>query len=321
MGRKRKGLAINGVLVLDKPKGISSNQALQKIKFTLNAAKAGHTGALDPLATGVLPLCFGEATKFSQILLDSDKEYVTKARLGVCTTTADEEGEVISERPVPEGLTQADLESVLAKFKGPQKQTPSMYSALKHKGQPLYKLARQGVEVQRRVRDIFIYELELLSLSLPFIELRVKCSKGTYIRNLVEDIGEVLGCGAHVTELRRTQSGPFTLADSVTMPQDSSSERETLTSTLLPVDSAVSELSKFILFDEQTNSLIQGRTVKLPASQIAEPRQVPLRLYTQAQKRFLGLGMITEENNLQPIRLLNTSDVLKKDSSESESTT
>lgn len=216
--RRKKGRSIDGVVVLDKPKGMTSNEALQQVKWFYNAAKAGHTGALDPLATGLLPICLGEATKFSQYLLDSDKTYRVEAKLGVRTETGDTEGEVVSERPVPE-LSEERLLEVLGQFKGVTEQIPSMYSALKHNGEPLYKLARQGIEVERKPRKIEVYRLELLERDGDTLTLEVACSKGTYIRNLVEDIGEVIGCGGHVLELRRTEAGPYEESQMISMDQ------------------------------------------------------------------------------------------------------
>ena len=212
---KRIRRKVDGVLILDKPRGMSSNAALQKVRWLLNAEKAGHTGSLDPLATGVLPLCFGEATKFSQYLLDADKGYETVMQLGVTTTTGDAEGEVVEQRPVEVG--EAQLLEALEGFRGAISQIPPMYSALKRDGQPLYKLARAGEVVEREARSVTIARLELAAFEGDRPRLQVACSKGTYIRTLVEDIGQVLGCGAHVAELRRTQVGPFSLAQAVSM--------------------------------------------------------------------------------------------------------
>ena len=213
MSRRRKGRDVNGILVIDKPAGVTSNGILQQVKRLFGAAKAGHTGALDPLATGVLPLCFGEATKFSQMMLDSDKAYIATARLGIRTETGDSEGAVVAEKPVPDGLTADLLEPVLDGFRGDIQQVPSMYSALKHKGRPLYEYAREGIEVERPARPVTIYELTLLDIRENELDIAVSCTKGTYIRSLVEDIGEALGCGAHVTALRRTMASGFTLAN------------------------------------------------------------------------------------------------------------
>jgi tRNA pseudouridine55 synthase len=229
---------VHGVVLLDKPIGLSSNQALQKAKWLLRAEKAGHTGTLDPLATGVLPLCFGAATKFSQLHLDADKTYETTLRLGIKTTTGDAEGEVLSERPVACSVGQ--VVEVLDRFVGALQQVPPMHSALKKDGKALYEYAREGVEVERKPRNISIHELELLDMDLqsnqPFLRLRAHCSKGTYIRTLGEDIGEALGCGAHLVALRRVKTGRFDLEKCVTleaieaMPE---AERQAL---LLPPD-------------------------------------------------------------------------------------
>ncbi|MDG9670004.1 tRNA pseudouridine(55) synthase TruB [Hahella sp. CR1] len=299
-------MPLDGVLVVDKPQDWTSNAVLQKVKYALNAQKAGHTGALDPLATGVLPLCFGEATKFSQLLLDSDKEYVTCAYLGRTTTTSDAEGDIITESPVPD-LSISELKNILKQFRGNLKQIPSMYSALKHKGTPLYKLARQGIEVEREARDIVIHELELLEYTQPYLRLRVLCSKGTYIRNLVEDIGEVIGCGAHVAELRRTRCGPFALEDSVSFtPFEDESGRqiaaERYQQRLLPVDSSVRQFPEILLDEANTGSIIQGRTVKI--SPLSSEGRV--RLYSN-ERRFIGLGEVMSDGTVKPVRLLNVS--------------
>jgi tRNA pseudouridine55 synthase len=217
--RRRHGRDISGILVLNKPKGISSNGALQTTKRLFFAAKAGHTGSLDPLATGVLPICFGEATKFSQFLLDSDKRYVATIRLGVRTTTGDAEGEII-ERKTAAYVDKQSLLSTLDLFVGEISQIPSMYSALKYQGKPLYKLAREGKEVERKVRQIKIYNLELLDFragEYAEFDIDIRCSKGTYVRSLAEDIGEQLGCGAHVTALHRSASGPFLDEDAISI--------------------------------------------------------------------------------------------------------
>ena len=214
-GAKSKRRSIDGILIFDKPLGMSSNAALQKVRWLFNANKGGHTGSLDPLATGVLPLCLGEATKFSQYLLDADKAYVTEARLGMTTATGDAEGDVLEIKPF--NVTLADVEALLPRFTGEIDQVPPMYSALKHEGQPLYKLARAGETIERKARTITISQLKVLGLEGDRLQLEVHCSKGTYIRSLVEDIGAGLGCGAHVSALRRIKAGPFDLSQSVTL--------------------------------------------------------------------------------------------------------
>jgi tRNA pseudouridine55 synthase len=215
--RTRKGRRVDGILLLDKPLGVSSNHALQRVKRLFNAQKAGHTGNLDPLATGVLPICLGEATKVSAFLLDADKRYLGKVKLGVRTRTADAEGEVIETREVGE-LDEARVRAVLQRFLGEIEQVPPMHSAIKVDGQPLYKLAHQGLEVERKPRRVTIYSLDLLSIAGDILEIDVRCSKGTYIRTLAEDIGEALGCGAHLAGLVRTEAGPFRLEEAVDMP-------------------------------------------------------------------------------------------------------
>lgn len=217
MGRRRKGREINGVLLLDKPQDISSNDALQKVRRMFNASKAGHTGALDPLATGMLPICLGEATKFSQFLLDSDKRYRVIARLGQRTDTSDAHGEVIQERPVQ--FTQQALYDALDSFRGETLQVPSMYSALKHQGKPLYEYARQGIEVEREARPITVYELQFIRWEGDELELEIHCSKGTYIRTIIDDLGEKLQCGAHVIFLRRLEVADYPKERMVTLEQ------------------------------------------------------------------------------------------------------
>jgi tRNA pseudouridine55 synthase len=301
-----KGRLISGFVILDKPSGLSSNAALQRVKRSIGAAKAGHTGALDPLATGVLPLCFGEGTKFSQILLEADKEYTTKAYLGVQTSTGDAEGHVIAEEPVPVNLNLTTFNALLNLYRGPQKQVPSMFSALKHKGVPLYKLARQGIEVERKARDIVIYDLQVVSWDLPVVELKIRCSKGTYIRNLIEDIGLSVGCGAHVTELRRSRSGPYSLEQAVSLERfDEPLNDCELGELMCSVDSAVAHFRKLTLNNVQSGSIIHGQTVKIRPPENSQMLGVPLRLYSENEAKFLGLGVISESNELKSIRLLN----------------
>ncbi len=216
MPRKKKGRAVSGILVLDKPSGVTSNFALQKVKKLFYAQKAGHTGSLDPLASGVLPICLGESTKISAFLLDADKRYLATCQLGKVTTTGDSEGEILSIKPVPAYDAQ-DLITLLKRFEGTQDQIPPMYSALKYQGRPLYELARQGIEIERKARRITIYEITLIACGVDSMDIEVHCSKGTYIRTLCEDIGTALECGAHLTALRRLSSGPFTLEQSVTV--------------------------------------------------------------------------------------------------------
>ena len=299
--KKRIRRPVNGVLVLDKPRGMSSNAALQKVRWLLNAEKAGHTGSLDPLATGVLPLCFGEATKFSQFLLDADKAYDTVLQLGVTTTTADAEGEVLERREVTCG--QAELEAVLPRFTGPIKQVPPMYSALKKDGQPLYKLARAGEVVEREPRSVTIHRLQLLALDADRASLHVACSKGTYVRTLAEDIGAALGCGAHVAELRRTQAGPFSLPQAITLAQleeaFEAGGNEALDAFLLPVDSGLQDWPQVHLSEHSAYYWLHGQPVRAPGA----PAFGSVRVYDH-QGQFIGIGDMTDDARVAPRRLI-----------------
>lgn len=271
---KHRGRAIHGILLLDKPLGLSSNQALQRVRHALGAAKGGHTGALDPLATGMLPLCFGEATRLAGLLLTSDKAYVTEARLGARTTTGDAEGEIIDERPVPT-LDAARIEQVLARFRGDIVQVPPMYSALKHQGRTLYSLARQGVEVERAARPVHIHELRCTEATTQTLQLDVTCSKGTYIRTLVEDIGEALGCGAHVSALRRTWVAPFQNQPMHTLDELLALDAEHLAALLLPTDAGLVSLRRLDLDPTDTENLSYGRPLQQAARRSTEPRSTP----------------------------------------------
>ncbi len=320
MARKRKGLSINGIVLLDKPKGLSSNQALQKVRWLYTAKKAGHTGALDPLATGLLPVCLGEATKFSQFLLDADKSYITRAKLGETTTTEDAEGEVTETRPVPE-ITEMLVEQALSEFRGPIDQVPPMYSALKRDGQPLYKLARQGKIIEIDPRRVTIKSLTLLKIDGDYLELEVSCTKGTYIRSLVRDIGEALGCGAHVVELRRTVTGPFDIADALTIEQLESSELRD--GAIIDSDTGLDGMKAVMLDELQTNRILLGQQVNLTKEQVErievdsnledkKPTQELLRLYnTQSGKSkpfFLGVANWLPGHIVQPKRLVNMAE-------------
>ncbi len=301
---KRIRRPIDGILLFDKPQGMSSNQALQRVKYLYNAEKAGHTGSLDPLATGLLPICLGEATKYSQHLLDADKVYRTRMRLGQKTSTADAEGEIIEERPVPH-FDQATIDAVLAKFTGTIQQIPSMYSALKKDGKPLYELARQGIEVAREPRTIHIYSLQLLAVEPLYWELEVACSKGTYIRNLVEDMGEMLGCGAHVSELRRLASGCFSLDEQLTLDylqQVAEQGHQALDALLLPAWAAIADKPKVTLTETTTYYLLHGNPVRV--NHLPEDEDV---LIFDDRQRFLGLGYMNDDGLLAPKRLLKTS--------------
>ena len=250
---------IDGVLLLDKPRGLSSNAALQRAKRLFRAHKAGHTGTLDPLATGLLPICFGDATKFAQALLDADKAYAAVLRLGVTTTTGDVEGEVVATRPVT--ASRHEVEALLKKFVGRIAQVPPRHSALKRDGRKYYEYARAGVEIARHAREVEIRELELLSWQSPDLELRVRCGKGTYIRVLAEDIGAALGCGAHLTGLSRTGSGGFALADAVTLDDLQQRSEAARDAALLPVDALVAGLARLDLGDNDAIRLVQGQAV------------------------------------------------------------
>ena len=300
---KRIRRAVDGIILLDKPKGFSSNAALQKVRWLLNAEKAGHTGSLDPLATGVLPLCFGEATKFSQYLLDADKGYETLMQLGVTTTTADAEGEVLERRPVTVG--RVDIEAVLPDFRGDISQIPPMYSALKRDGQPLYKLARAGEVVEREPRSVTIARLDLLDCEAEQARLAVDCSKGTYIRTLVEDIGQRLGCGAHVAELRRTKAGPFDLSRTVTLEElervHAEGGNEAVDQFLHPVDSGLQHWPLLQFSEHSSFYWLQGQPVRAPDA----PKFGMVRVQDH-NGRFIGIGEVSEDGRIAPRRLIST---------------
>lgn len=305
MSRRRKGRNVNGILVIDKPIGVTSNGILQQVKRLFGAAKAGHTGALDPLATGVLPLCFGEATKFSQMMLDSDKAYVTTARLGIRTETGDSEGAVVEEKPVP-ALIEADVDAVLARFRGPIKQVPSMYSALKHQGRPLYEYAREGIEIERPARPVTIHELTLLAVRENELDLAVSCTKGTYIRSLVEDIGDALGCSAHVSALRRTMASGYTLeaAHDVGTLEAMRERGESLDGLLLPPDSALTMFPELHLSGPSLVSILNGQPVRMTDQSL----EGLVRLY--GDRGFAGLAeALPDDDGIQlvPRRLVKSS--------------
>lgn len=298
---KRVRRNVSGIILLDKPRGFTSNAALQKVRWLLNAEKAGHTGSLDPLATGVLPLCLGEATKFSQYLLDADKAYETVMQLGVTTTTADAEGEVLERKPVM--VTPEQLEALLPQFRGDILQVPPMYSALKRDGQPLYKLARAGEVVEREPRSVNIARLELLALEGDKARLAVTCSKGTYIRTLVEDIGRLLGCGAHVAELRRTKAGPFDLSQTVTLETleraHADGGSEALDGFLQPVDSGLEHWPLLQLSEHSAYYWLHGQPVRAP-----EAPQYGMVRVQDNNGRFIGIGEVSEDGRIAPRRLI-----------------
>lgn len=305
MARRSRGRPVNGILLVDKPAQQTSNGTLQRVKALFGAAKAGHTGSLDPLATGLLPVCLGEATKLSQYLLDANKRYRARARLGVRTTTGDAEGEVVSERPV--AVTQDALDAALAAFRGEIEQCPSMYSAIKHKGKPLYSYARQGIEVERKLRSVTIFRLDLLEFNGNEVEVEVDCSKGTYIRTLLEDIGEALGCGAHVTMLRRLAVGPYEEEQSWTLEalealRDQGGHKA-LDEKLLAQDSAVSHWPGVTLGEAGSFYLTQGQAVQVPHA----PASGFVRLYRGDPGEgadFLGIGEIQNDGLVAPRRLV-----------------
>ncbi|HET8710005.1 MAG TPA: tRNA pseudouridine(55) synthase TruB [Spongiibacteraceae bacterium] len=313
MARQRRGRPIDGILILDKPTGMTSNAALQTVKRLYSAAKAGHTGSLDPLATGVLPICFGEATKFSQYLLDADKTYRSTFVLGVTTASGDSDGEVLERRDAAQ-LTQAQVEAALAQFRGEIEQVPSMYSAIKKDGQPLYKLARQGIEVERAARAVTIFELRIDAFRSALenereyaeVDIWVHCSKGTYVRSLAEDLGRALGCGAHVSKLRRVQSGPFSESDSVSLTtleglkaRDAFVEMDAL---LRDTTLALGSIPKVVLGEAAGFYLRQGQPVLVPKA----PTQGLVQLQL-ASGEFIGVGEILDDGRVAPRRLVNLS--------------
>lgn len=302
MARRARGRQLNGILVLDKPGGESSNRSLQRAKRLFDAAKAGHTGSLDPLATGVLPLCFGEATKLSQFLLDADKTYRTTIRLGIKTDSGDSQGNIVNTSD--ESVSLEHLNKCLEAFRGEITQVPSMYSALKHKGVPLYKLARQGQEVERKVRHVTIHRLELLDFRGNEVDLEIDCSKGTYIRTIADDLGDMLGVGGHVTVLRRLRSGPFSENDAVSLEtlekEATEGGAQSLDRFLLPSDFAVEHLEKVTLPTITADFMRQGQ----PVIARGLPTRGIVRLYDD--EGFFGIGSILDDGRVKPVRLLNT---------------
>lgn len=302
MARRRRGLPVDGVLLLDKPQGLSSNQALQQVRRLLQAQKAGHTGTLDPMATGLLPVCLGEATKFSAQLLEADKTYRTRVQLGVVTDTGDAEGEVVERHPVAP-LSVTEIEHVLERFRGEIEQTPPMYSALKHQGRKLYELAREGKTVERAVRHVTVYDARLLAVEGTAFELEVRVSKGTYIRTLAEDIGRALGCGAHITALRRLATGPFGAEGMLTIDRlEALPDQAAREAALLPVDVLVAHLPRLALDEAARQRIMQGQPVRLDVNDIAIGELA--RLYSA--ETFIGLGVVSGPQEVAPKRLLST---------------
>jgi tRNA pseudouridine55 synthase len=290
---------VDGVLLLDKPVGLSSNDALIKTKRYMNAKKAGHTGTLDPFATGLLPLCFGEATKFSQDLLEADKTYETTVHLGITTNTGDTEGEAIATHEV--NVTVEQIEAVLAQFRGPIMQVPPMYSALKRDGKAYYEYAREGITLEREARPVTIHKLEFIAYEAPMLKLLVTCSKGTYIRVLGEDIGHALGCGAHLNALRRVQVGALTVDGMVTLEQVAAHAAPV--ELLAPVDALLSSFPAVLLTDELAKRFLQGQRLALGKESVAVPtEQGRVRVYHDT--KLLGTGILGEYSILAPERLI-----------------
>lgn len=301
MSKRKSGLNVHGIILLDKRLGVSSNKALQEVRYLFNANKAGHTGSLDPLATGLLPLCFGEATKVSALMLDDDKRYQVTIKLGVMTDSGDLEGQIIETNPVPK-LTLEQIENCLKKFVGELAQVPPMYSALKHNGKKLYELARDGITIEREPRNIIIYEINLLEFTPDTLTLDVACSKGTYIRSLAEDIGHDLGCGGTVTALRRTQAGQFHLHEAKTIEQLSAMSLEELHASLIAVDKPLENLQAIHLSPEQATAIRYGQAIDFETNETKQN----VRLY--AENAFLGLGEIGLNAKLTVVRLFNLND-------------
>ena len=310
--KKKTRFAINGVLLLDKPVTWSSNDALIKAKRLMNALKAGHTGTLDPFATGLLPICFGEATKFSADLLEADKTYQTVVHLGIATNTGDTEGEVVSTKEVNVSIGQ--IQQVLAQFRGDIMQVPPMYSALKRDGKPLYEYARAGITLEREARPVTIHLLEFVKYEAPFLTLNVRCSKGTYIRVLGEDIGAALGCGAHLNSLRRTQVGHLVLENTVTLDQLIEMSNEQRLALLAPVDALLSSFPELMLNEELSRRFLQGQRISLAKEGVEHPSELGrVRVYSEAKenlpRQLLGSAQLQEFSVLAPERLISTTHI------------
>lgn len=304
MTRQRaKGRDLDGIVLLDKPLGLSSNDALQRVKRLFSARKAGHTGSLDRLASGLLPICLGEATKISGFLLNADKYYLATFRLGERTTTGDAEGEVLERRPL-EGVTRQSVEAALARFLGPIAQIPPMHSAIKYQGRPLYKLAHQGIEIERQPRSVVIHALDLLGFEGRDAEVSVRCSKGTYVRTLAEDVGEALGCGAYVSSLRRLGSGPYQSPEMVTLERLEALAAEgtaALDEVILPVESALEDWPGIRVPEDMAYYLRQGQAVLVPRA----PTRGWVRIY-EGDARLLGLGEVLDDGRIAPRRLFHS---------------
>ena len=293
---------VNGILLLDKPTGLSSNRSLQNVKRIYNAKKAGHTGSLDVPASGLLPICFGEATKVSGYLLNSNKKYFVQCKLGKTTTTGDAMGDVLLVRPIPQ-ISKITLTTIFKDFIGNIQQIPPMFSSLKYNGKRLYEFAYNGVEVERKARDIRIYGIELLKICNDYFEIKVFCSKGTYIRTLVEDIGEKIGCGAHVLSLRRLEAGPFNQLHSITLEEIefiAKKGQQALYDLLLPIDTALQDYPKIQLTEDETYRLRQGQPVAIPGL----PKLGQFRIYNDSNE-FIGLGDVIKNSQIKAKRLIN----------------
>lgn len=301
--QKKKRNPVHGVLLLDKSRDVSSNGALVAVKRLFNAEKAGHTGTLDPFATGLLPLCLGEATKFAQDLLEADKTYEAVLHLGVTTTTADSEGEVLERQDVDVHREKIDV--LLPQFMGELKQIPPMYSALKRDGKPLYEYARAGITLEREARTITIHELKILDYQSPFLRIHVRCSKGTYIRTLGEDLGHALGCGAHLSELRRTAVGSLQVTDAITLTALTKESEDLRAQHLQAVDALIVNCPKIMLNEQLATRFMHGQRLSLAKEGVAFPvDQGRVRVYG-ASDQLLGTGQIQEFAVLAPERLVN----------------
>lgn len=310
MARRRKGRSVDGIFLLDKPLGISSNHALQRVKRAYFAAKAGHTGALDPLATGMLPICLGEATKFSQFLLDTDKTYQVTAKLGTRTTTSDADGEVVEEKPV--NVTEQQLMDACEQFRGPIKQVPSMFSALKYEGKPLYYYARLGIDIDRAPRGITIFTLEVLRFEGDEVDLNVHCSKGTYIRTLVDDLGQVLGCGAYVSKLHRSQVTDYPSDRMLSLEQldallvqaeeQGLDPKELLDPLLLDMDTAVKNLPDVTINSTESVYFGNGNPAKVNVLS-GLPAGSQVTVYGE-ELGFMGVGEIAPDGRVNPKRVV-----------------
>ena len=296
MQKKSLKREIDGVFLLDKPLGFSSNQALKKIQWLFNAKKAGHTGTLDPMATGLLPICLGEATKFSHRLLDAHKSYIATIQLGITTSTGDQEGEVISEKEVV--LNEAQLKDTLKKFMGDMTQIPPMYSALKFEGKPLYEYAREGIEIERKSRQIKIFDIKLINIEKSIITIEVLCSKGTYIRTLAEDIGQTMGCGAHLKGLERTQTGNFQLSEALSIEALEAMPMASREKALMPIDVLLEELSSIKLNMAELDAIKKGQSIDFISKNDKE-----VRLYSPSGQ-FVGVGQSDLKGRLFPKRLI-----------------